>query len=386
MKHRTAGLLSAMALIVVGGLSVSASLQQAAMPTNPSLQQTGGEDETGPYDVVANWPTSWAQTGYVAGSQPGVFAESPNRIFVAARGELKLPPTLPPAFNGAWASLGQGFATTPRPELRNTIVVLDGSGRQIEADVWQQWDSLFKGGPQNAGGPHKIRISPYDPERHIWVVDEIRHVIYKFSHDGKRLVKTLGETDKPGDDQRHFGQPQDVAFLPDGSMFVADGLVNSRIVKFDKDENYVTQWGSKGNGAGQFDRLHGIDADRNGRIYAVDRGNGRVQVFDQSGKHLATWASLRFPNHVLASPDGVWVADGTNERLLKFSADGKLVTYWGAYGTYPGAFQQLHQFSVDYEGNVYIADPLVGRVQKFTPKAGADKTRLIPASLGLPRR
>jgi DNA-binding beta-propeller fold protein YncE len=358
-----------------------------AMSTTVFVQQRGGEDETGPYDVAANWPASWAQTGYVGGSQPGVFAESPNRIFVAARGELKLPTPLPAAFNGTWASLGQGFATTPRPELRNTIVVLDSNGRQIEKDVWEKWDALFKGGPQNAGGPHKIRINPYDRERHIWVVDEIRHVIYKFSHDGKQLIKTLGETDKSAADATHFGQPQDVAFLPDGSMLVADGLVNSRVIKFDKNEKYVSEWGTKGNGPGQFDRLHGIDADRNGKVYVVDRGNQRIQVFDQSGKHLQTWTGFRFPNHVLAAADGsVWIADGTNARMLKYNSDGKLLDYWGTYGTYAGASQQLHQFSVDYEGNLYTADSFVGRVQKFTPKAGADKSRLVPASAALPRQ
>ena len=304
--------------LLVDSFWLSPSCCSAALSTAASLQQKGGEDETGPYDVVANWPTSWAQTGYVGGSQPGVFAESPNRIFVAARGELKLPETLPPAFNGTWGSLGQGFATTPRPELRNTIVVLDGNGRQIEADAWGKWDELFKGGPQNAGGPHKIRISPYDPERHVWVVDEIRHVIYKFSNDGRQLVKTLGEIDKPGADEGHFGQPQDVAFLPDGSLLVADGLVNSRVIKFDKNEKFVTQWGTKGNGPGQFDRLHGIDADRNGRVYVVDRGNARIQVFDQNGKHLDTWTGLRFPNHVLAAADGT--SGSRTARTPEFSS------------------------------------------------------------------
>jgi sugar lactone lactonase YvrE len=352
-----------------------------------SSQQKGGEDETGPYDVVEGWPTSWAQAGFVPGSQPGVFAESPNRIFVAARGELKLPEKLPPAFSGTWGSLGQGFATTPRPELRNTIVVLDASGRQIERDVWGQWDKLFQGGPQNAGGPHKIRISPYDPARHVWVVDEVRHVIYKFSNDGRQLVKTLGEIDKPGADQGHFGQPQDVAFLPDGSLLVADGLVNARIVKFDKNANFVAEWGSKGDGPGQFDRLHGIDADRGGRVYVVDRGNRRIQVFDAQGKHLDTWPGLRFPNHVIVAPDGnVWVADGSNARILKYNRDGRLLYYWGAYGTYPGASQQLHQFSVDNAGNLYTADAFVGRVQKFTPRTGAESSQLVPAAAGLVRR
>jgi hypothetical protein len=107
-------------------------------------QQTkGGEEETGPYDVVANWPQPWAKTGYIWGSQPGIFADTPNRIFIAARGELKLPDTLPRGFNGTWGSLGER-ATVPKPEMRNTIVVVDGSGKLIES--WTQWDKLCEGG------------------------------------------------------------------------------------------------------------------------------------------------------------------------------------------------------------------------------------------------
>ena len=67
-------------------------------------QEKGGDDRTGPYDVVANWPQplAFAKPGYIWGSTGGIFAESPNRIFIANRGELKLPATLPPGFTGFW--------------------------------------------------------------------------------------------------------------------------------------------------------------------------------------------------------------------------------------------------------------------------------------------
>ena len=67
--------------------------------------QKGGEDETGPYLVADNWMKPFARPGYIQGSQGGVFAESPNRIFVLNRGELKLPAKLPDAFNGAGDTL-----------------------------------------------------------------------------------------------------------------------------------------------------------------------------------------------------------------------------------------------------------------------------------------
>ncbi|MGE3958794.1 MAG: 6-bladed beta-propeller [Vicinamibacterales bacterium] len=356
----------------------------ALVPAPASMQQKGGEDETGPYDVVENWPQQWAKPGYIWGSQPGVFAESPDRIFIAARGELKLPETLPRGFTNEWGSLGER-ATTPKAEMRNCILIVDRQGRLVES--WTQWDKLFIVAAGTGGGPHKIKISPYDPQRHVWVVNDSRHVIYKFTNDGTQLVQTLGETDVAGDDATHFGLPQDITFLPDGSMLVADGLRNSRVVKLDKNGQFVMQWGTKGNGPGQFSGLHGIDADRNGRVYVADRGNQRIQVFDANGTHQDTWPNMRFPNHVVAAPDGsVWVADGTNARLLQYDAKGKLLSYWGTYGVYPGALWELHQFSVDTEGNLYTADSFGGRTQKYRPKAGAERSRLVPATTALPAR
>jgi sugar lactone lactonase YvrE len=349
------------------------------LSSSASLQQKGGEQETGPYQVVANWPQPWAKSGYIWGSQPGIFAESPDRIFIAARGELKLPDPLPRGFNGIWGSLGER-ATTPKAEMRNCLLVVDRTGKVIEA--WTQWDKLFEG----SGGPHKVKISPYDPEKHVWVVNDSRHVIYKFTNDGKQLVMTLGEPDVPGEDGKHFGSPQDLTFLPDGSILVADGLRNSRVARFDKNGTFVSQWGTRGNGPGQFSGLHGIDADGRGRVYVADRGNSRIQVFDEKGTHLDTWPNIRFPNHVVAAADGVWVADGTNARLLKYNTSGQLQYFWGTYGTYPGAFWELHQFSVDAEGSLYAADSFGGRVQKFTPTAGADRSRLVPAIAALGSR
>jgi hypothetical protein len=373
MITRPSRLLSSLAVLsFVAAFSTSASLQQN--------QQKGGEQETGPYEVVEGWPQPWSPSGYIWGSQPGVFAESPDRIFIAARGELKLPDPLPRGFNGIWGSTGQR-ATEPEAEMRHCIVVVDGTGKMIES--WTQWDSLF-----GTGGPHKIKISPYDPEKHVWVVNDSRQVIYEFTNDGKKLVRTLGVTDVAGNDATHFGRPQDLAFLPDGSILVADGLTNSRVAKFDKNGVFLTQWGTRGEGPGQFRGLHGIDADRSGRVYVADRGNSRIQVFDQNGVHLDTWPGLRFPNHVVATDTGVFVSDGTNARLLKYDTNGHLLSFWGTYGTYPGAFWELHQFSVDADGNLYTADSFGGRTQKFRPRADAERSLLVPpsAALGAPTR
>ena len=88
-------------------------------------------------------------------------------------------------------------------------------------------------------GPHRLRISPYDPERRVWVINETFHQIYVFSNDGTQLLKTLGEKSVPGGDATHFAKPQDVAFLPDGRILIADGLDNHRVMILDKDLNYL---------------------------------------------------------------------------------------------------------------------------------------------------
>ena len=117
----------------------------------PALaQEKGGEDETGAYEVVANWPQPWSPAGYIWGSQPAVFAQSPDRVFIGVRGEIKAPNPAPRGFNGSWGSTGQR-ATEPPAETRNCLVVVNRSGHVIES--WTQWDKLFEGG----GSPHKIR-------------------------------------------------------------------------------------------------------------------------------------------------------------------------------------------------------------------------------------
>jgi hypothetical protein len=368
---------AALALVVVFGFGL---LSAPAL-----LQQKGGGDETGVYDVVSGWPQPFARQGYIQGSQGGVFAESPNRIFLANRGEVKLPEKIPAdspvlgpmAFNGSFGSLGMR-ATTAMSELRNCILVVDANGKLVES--WTQHDPLFAGGR----GPHKIKISPYDPERSVWVVDDNRHQILKFSNDGKRLLMTLGTPGVAGNDDKHFARPTDIAWLPDGTIFISDGYVNTRVVKFDRTGKYLSTWGTKGTGPGQFDLPHSIDVDRNRRVYVADRTNARIQVFDETGKFLDQWPGIRQPFHIMVSADQfLWIVDGATNKFLKYDLNGKLLYSWGTWGTFPGAFWGVHQFSVDSDGNLYAAETYGGRTQKYRPKPAADRAKVIGSPIAL---
>ncbi len=343
------------------------------LPATVFVQEKGGDDMTGPYTVAEKWPLplSVAKPGYIWGSTGGIFAETPNRIFIANRGELKLPEKLPNNFNGYWGSLGQQ-ATSATPEFRNCIVVVDATGKVIES--WTQWDKLFEDGR----GPHSVSISPYDPEHNVWVTDDIHHQVFKFSNDGKKLLMTLGERDEPGNDDKHFKRPTDVAWLPDGTFFVSDGYGNTRVVKFDKNGKYLMAWGTPGTGPGQFNTPHSVTTDRNRRVYVSDRANNRIQVFDENGKLLDIWPNIHQAYTVRVSADNyLWAFSGPLDKLLKYDLNGKLLYAWGTHGTAPGLFWAVHEFSADSDGNLYTAEVFGGRPQKFIPRAGGDPEHIF---------
>ena len=156
-------------------------------------------------------------------------------------------------------------------------------------------------------------------------------------------------------DDKHFGRPTDIAWLPDGTFFISDGYVNTRVVKFDKNGKFLMTWGTKGNGPGQFDLPHSIDIDAQRRVYVADRSNSRIQIFDENGKYLNEWDNIRPPYHIMMTTGtqrqpNLWVADGVTNKFLKYDLNGKLLYSWGTYGSFPGAFWGVHQFSVDSDG------------------------------------
>ena len=222
-------------------------------------------------------------------------------------------------------------------------------------------------------------ISPFDPEKHVWLVDDGAHQVFKFTHDGAKLVMVIGEKGKPGNDRYHFNRPTDLAFLPNGDFYVSDGYVNTRVVKYDKDGKYLLEWGKPGKGPGEFNLVHGIsiDVDRQ-RVYVSDRSNSRIQVFDLAGNFIEAWGDVRSPYYLALSKDHhLVVSDGVTQKILKYDLEGRLMHSWGTFGGFPGGLWGVHQVSVDREGNLYVAEVFNGRLQKFRPKPGASRALLI---------
>jgi peptidylamidoglycolate lyase len=233
-------------------------------------------------------------------------------------------------------------------------------------------------------GPHKILQNPYDKEKHVWIVDDDMHQIMIFSNDGK-LLKTMGERGVPGRDANHFNRPTDIAWLPDGTFFVADGYAGTRVAKFDPTGKFMKDWGRPpvdpaNPKAYEFWSVHSIGISRDRRLFVADRQHHRMQVFDEDGNFLTMWPTGYNSSvlaHIVTNDDHVWVADWTTNRLIKYDLDGHYLLDIGGPGSLPGQFDGVHQIHVDSERNLYVTEVANSRSQMFRPKPNADPNRLI---------
>ena len=237
---------------------------------------------------------------------------------------------------------------------RHPILVFDRDGRFLRS--WG--DDLVK-------TAHGLRV---DRDDNVWVTDIGHHLVMEFDPAGKLLL-TLGRKDRPGDGPDQFDRPTDVAVAPSGEFYVTDGYGNSRVLKFSKEGKLLTQWGTKGDGEGQFRLPHAVCLDGRGRVYVGDRENDRVQVFDPDGRFLAQWRDTGAPYGLFLTGAGrLFVADGRAHWVKVLDAEGRVLGRWGEKGTGPGQFQVPHAVCVDSRGAVYVAEIDGRRVQKFVER------------------
>ena len=150
------------------------------------------------------------------------------------------------------------------------------------------------------------------------------------------------------------------------------------VYKFDSDGKFITKWGSKGTGDGEFNYPEGISVDSSGNVYVADSFNHRIQKFDSNGKFIAKWGSkgtgdgeFNYPYGISvdSSSGTVYVADAVNRRIQKFDSNGKFIAKWGSKGTGDGEFDKPYGISVDSSsGTVYVADTYNRCIQKFDSK------------------
>jgi sugar lactone lactonase YvrE len=234
--------------------------------------------------------------------------------------------------------------------------------------------------------PHGMHV---DHEGNVWITDAVGyapvpdgwgHVIYKFSPEGELLL-TLGRKGVAAEGDDAFNKPSDVLVASDGSIFVADGHDaggNNRVVKLDPEGRFLMAWGSTGDGDGQFRDPHALAMDSQGRLFVGDRGNSRIQIFDQNGTHLATWHQFGRPSGLFIDGDdvlyaadsesntqrnpgfrrGIYVGSARTGELTAFIPDPEP----DPDGTGTSAAEGV---AVDAEGNVYGAEVGPTTVRKY---------------------
>lgn len=234
--------------------------------------------------------------------------------------------------------------------------------------------------------PHGNHV---DSEGNIWVTDgegpngeDPRrdgkgHQVFKFSPRGEILM-TLGKAGVAGDGPDEFNQPSSVYVAPNGDIFVGDGhggRSNARIVKFSAAGEFIMSWGKRGTGPGEFETPHALAMDSRGRLFVGDRGNNRVQIFDQDGVFLEQWTQFGRPSGMyIDADDMLYVTDSSSsprnnpgfERGIRIGsvADGVVVTFIDdpdANGTQEGVI-------ADAAGHVYGSLTGGMALRKYTRK------------------
>jgi DNA-binding beta-propeller fold protein YncE len=253
---------------------------------------------------------------------------------------------------------------------------------------------------------HMLKIDPND---NIWVTDKGSDMVIKFTPEG-RVAMVFGRKQEASDEEtgplKHpnpplpaepgrFRQVTDTAFDAADNTFISDGYINSRVAKVDKDGNWIKSWGDRGSGPGQFNTPHAIATDVQGNAYVADRGNHRIQVFDNDGNvlrqividvpappdakpaigNIPSEAQIRGGTFTPGSPWTICITPGPNQvlysadawpgRIYKLSLDGKLLGMLGQSGKQLKQFGWIHALACRSENVLWVGELLNWRAQKL---------------------
>ncbi len=233
----------------------------------------------------------------------------------------------------------------------------------------------------------QVRVDKAD---NIWVVDRYSSMVMKFAPDGRQIMllgrkpesvdvpssPDMGRGTPPGSGAQSdlFQSPTDVAWDADGNIFVADGIGNARVAKFTRDGVFVKSWGSRGTADGQFKSAHGIAVDSAGNVYVADRGNNRIQVFDNNGNFKSSIISGGDPEAICITPGAHQYLFSSNSNpandldhggeITKLELNGTVVGKFGQAGKGPRDFGSVNAIDCRNAASLYVAEAGNWRVTK----------------------
>ena len=205
---------------------------------------------------------------------------------------------------------------------------------------------------------HGLHVDPWD---NLWVTDVGRHLVMKFSPEGKLLL-TLGTPDQSGETPETFSQPTHAVVAPSGHIYVSDGYGNSRVVKFSPQGKYLLAWGKKGSDRGDLHTPHALALDKDENVYVADRSNDRIQVFDSEGRFKQEWPGLHSVDGLFITEEGIlYGGAGLDNLVLEIDLKGRVKDSWGG----KDVFGYPHGLCLDSRGNLYVAEVGASRPSKY---------------------
>ena len=242
----------------------------------------------------------------------------------------------------------------------------------------------------------QVRI---DPQDNIWVVDQMTNMVIVFDPNLQlkmllgRKAEAVNVPARPpaaapaapaaggprpgaGAPTDLFDRPTDVAWDAAGNIYVADGIGNTRVAKFDKNGVFVKSWGSKGTEPGQFAAARAIAVDAQGNVYVADSGNKRIQVFDSNGTFKTQYTNVGSPQALCITPGPNQLLYSSNSNppndidvageIYKMKLDGTVIGKFGKAGRLPKEFNFVNAIDCRAENTLLVGEIGNLRVQKLT--------------------
>lgn len=342
--------------------------------TSKSRQKLIKSSKNSSFSVVDSWPDATKKLGQLA----AVTFDVDGNIVVFHRGDR------------VWD--GNTFLTNDvynqralGPISQPTVVVFSASSGLV-LDEWGR--SMFY-------LPHGLTV---DINNNVWVTDVALHQIFKFPQGGGKALLTLGVSFVPGNDDNHFCKPTAVATMSDGDFFVSDGYCNSRIIKFDKNGNFLMQWGRNAY-EGVKSPVYGFNvphalalAEDKEMLCVADRENGRILCFNcHNGSFIVQFASFEMGSRIFS------VAYSPAQGGLLFVVNGPEFIGGGlvsgfvislvskqlieAFSPNGQGFSSPHDVAVNTDGNqVYVVELGSSKVWKFV-KGFVNMTSVAPRTI-----
>lgn len=313
--------------------------------THDVNNDTESDDPRGGYRLASDWPHYPEGMHFEMGS--GVAVDAEGVIYLFTR-DLE-----------HWAA--------------HPLAMKDKMGKSSVSMFNRAGEYLGKWGQSDergfALGGHTIYI---EKDGMFWTTDRDGHTVRKYDPQGEVLL-TLGEFGQWGDDESHFNGPTAVAVQDDGSVIVADGYWNSRLVWFSPEGEFIRSVGGWGRGPGKFNTPHAITIDSQGRILVADLVGGdfhdymtvpgqiaghrrtpdkawrhRIQRLDPDGNYIDEWTHI-MPLSLATYGTEIYASDKMSNLAILDEDSGDVVHRVDDIAIY------IHQLAMDPHGDLYTA-------------------------------